>query len=723
MSISICIIAKNEEKNISRCLSSIKKHPFEIIVVDTGSNDRTKEIAFQYTDKVYDFNWIDDFSAARNYAASKTSNDWILSLDCDEYLEDCDFSSLYSLTKKHETSIGSIQIKSHCKSSLGDAAVEIGTIYRLYNKHYYHFSGKIHEQLVALNPLICTSSFDSGLVIVHLGYNEDCDFLINKQNRNISLLQKELLTCEESLKPYLYFQLGESYRVLYQLQSEPLKNTATENALTYYKKALEYDIKPDIPYYKQLLLGYSYALFRKNEYLKAIEFIESCHESVNSNSDFIFLLASLYNNIGNYEKAILLFKKTLTLSEYYVLDPDNQLSHYMIGQIYEHLGEWNAAISSYEKCASYKDSSILIEKITYKKTHPLPISICMIGKNEEASLNACLQHLIPLNCEIIFVDTGSTDTTVQIASRYTKNIYYFEWNDNFSAARNYSVSKASNDWILVVDCDEILNNPEELYASLPAFLDSVNTRRKEVGIVTINSNYIQNQDSRFSSSQVARFFSKFFSSFHGVVHEQVLSHSAETLPRYITPFTFSHIGYFGDDLSEKKAMRNISLLLKELDEENPSPYICYQLGKSYHSLKDYTSALHYLDLGLSVDIDPTLEYVHQMVETYGYALLDSGLFQDALCLEGVYDTFCNYADFVFLMGLVYMKNGLFNEAITEFLKATTFETSLVHGVTSYMAYYNIGVIYECTNHRNEAFEYYKKCGNYIPANNRLDALR
>ena len=85
--ISVCLISKNEEKNIERCLSLLKPYGFEIILVDTGSTDRTRELALPYADKILDFVWIDDFSAAKNYAASQAKHDWILSVDCDEFLE------------------------------------------------------------------------------------------------------------------------------------------------------------------------------------------------------------------------------------------------------------------------------------------------------------------------------------------------------------------------------------------------------------------------------------------------------------------------------------------------------------------------------------------------------------------------------------------------------------------------------------------------------------
>ncbi len=81
------MIVKNEEKVLKRCLDSIKDLMDEIIIVDTGSTDRTKEIASGYTDKIYDFEWVDDFSAARNFAFSKATGDYIYSADADEYID------------------------------------------------------------------------------------------------------------------------------------------------------------------------------------------------------------------------------------------------------------------------------------------------------------------------------------------------------------------------------------------------------------------------------------------------------------------------------------------------------------------------------------------------------------------------------------------------------------------------------------------------------------
>ena len=86
VTISLCMIVKNEEDTLARCLDCIKDIVDEIIIVDTGSTDLTKEIAKNYTNLVYDFKWIDDFSAARNFSFSKATKDYCLWLDADDVI-------------------------------------------------------------------------------------------------------------------------------------------------------------------------------------------------------------------------------------------------------------------------------------------------------------------------------------------------------------------------------------------------------------------------------------------------------------------------------------------------------------------------------------------------------------------------------------------------------------------------------------------------------------
>lgn len=95
--ISLCMIVKNEEESLEQCLSSVSAIVDEMIIVDTGSTDRTQEIAARFTDKIFDFTWIDDFAAARNFSFSKATMDYILWLDADDVILPADAAKLKEL--------------------------------------------------------------------------------------------------------------------------------------------------------------------------------------------------------------------------------------------------------------------------------------------------------------------------------------------------------------------------------------------------------------------------------------------------------------------------------------------------------------------------------------------------------------------------------------------------------------------------------------------------
>ena len=108
MNISVCIIVKNEQNNIEHCLKCLTPYMPEIIVVDTGSTDNTKAIASQYTDRVYDFSWINDFAVAKNFAISKATNSYVMVLDSDEFIESLDIQKLQEELQKHPYQVGRI---------------------------------------------------------------------------------------------------------------------------------------------------------------------------------------------------------------------------------------------------------------------------------------------------------------------------------------------------------------------------------------------------------------------------------------------------------------------------------------------------------------------------------------------------------------------------------------------------------------------------------------
>ena len=94
------------------------------------------------------------------------------------------------------------------------------------------------------------------------------------------------------------------------------------------------------------------------------------------------------------------------------------------------------------------------------------LSICMMIKNESKHLDACLKAIAPIlknvTSELVIVDTGSTDNSVEIAKKYTDKLYFHEWNNDFSAMRNTSISYCSGEWVFVLDGDEVLEGCHEI---------------------------------------------------------------------------------------------------------------------------------------------------------------------------------------------------------------------------------------------------------------------
>lgn len=164
VSFSLCMIVKDEEAVLSRCLDSLYDIMDEIIIVDTGSTDKTKEIARKYTDKIFDYKWCNDFADARNFAASKATGDYIYTADADEYLDAENRDKLCQLKKIILPEIEIVQMLYH-------TPVRLSTVYnfeeeyrpKLYKRlRTFTWIDQIHETL-RIDPVV----YDSDIVIEH----------------------------------------------------------------------------------------------------------------------------------------------------------------------------------------------------------------------------------------------------------------------------------------------------------------------------------------------------------------------------------------------------------------------------------------------------------------------------------------------------------------------------------------------------------------------------
>lgn len=162
--ISVCMIVKNEERLLARCLDCLKGIADEIIIVDTGSTDGTKQVAAAYTDKIYDYQWEDDFAAARNYSFSKATMEYIYVADADEIIDEENRQRFLKLKQVLLPEIEIVQMK-YCNQ------LEMGSVYnfdeeyrgKLYKRlRTFKWVDPVHET-VNLDPVV----FDSDIEIIH----------------------------------------------------------------------------------------------------------------------------------------------------------------------------------------------------------------------------------------------------------------------------------------------------------------------------------------------------------------------------------------------------------------------------------------------------------------------------------------------------------------------------------------------------------------------------
>lgn len=211
------------------------------------------------------------------------------------------------------------------------------------------------------------------------------------------------------------------------------------------------------------------------------------------------------------------------------------------------------------------------------KSNRCLISVAMIMKNEEHNLDRALGSIKPYVDEIIVVDTGSTDSSVEIAKKYTDKIYFYEWRDDFSAARNYSLQYPTCEWVLIYDADEEV---KEDFAGLRDFLKNLPNDVNTVYLPTLN--YLDWDLKRTEIASTARLFRNGTVRYENIVHNQAI-YKGRVVE---APFVIHHYGYIWTrKLKKKKYERTRGLIVKLLEQEkNLEPqekvyYLC-QLYKT-----------------------------------------------------------------------------------------------------------------------------------------------
>jgi hypothetical protein len=204
--ISLALIARDEEAHIEKRLKSASGLAAEMIVVDTGSTDRTKEIAITCGARVLDFPWIDDFSAARNQALEAARGRWILVLDADEYLPPASVEAIRALASNADAADRAYHLVNKSSTDKGRTGIS-GLIVRLFpNDPRVRYEWPVHEQVVTSLQRANIPIENTGIEIIHTGYSSP-DVNAAKQQRNLRILEK-MTTQAEGAHPMAWFLKG-----------------------------------------------------------------------------------------------------------------------------------------------------------------------------------------------------------------------------------------------------------------------------------------------------------------------------------------------------------------------------------------------------------------------------------------------------------------------------------------------------------------------------------
>lgn len=244
----------------------------------------------------------------------------------------------------------------------------------------------------------------------------------------------------------------------------------------------------------------------------------------------------------------------------------------------------------------------LLERL-YKKQKALmreQLSICMIVKNEEQYLENCLESIKELANEIIVVDTGSVDETVRIAKKFGAKIYHFDWNDNFSDARNYALEKVTQPWTLILDADEVINSHDidkirnlvknENIAYNFITRNYVDSRNIE-GIISCTGEYPNEEKDSIGwcKSEKVRLFPTILGiKFEGQIHELV-ENSLKRLNIEVrnSDVFIHHFGYRKNNKNKQEEYLKLSQTKAKTQDEKS----LYELALQYMSLNNYDEAL------------------------------------------------------------------------------------------------------------------------------------
>ena len=383
----------------------------------------------------------------------------------------------------------------------------------------------------------------------------------------------------------------------------------------------------------------------------------------------------------------------------------------------------------------------------------MKISLCAIVKDEESTLSKCLKSAKKFVNEIVILDTGSTDKTVQIAQGYGAKVHHFEWCNDFSAARNEALKYVTGDWILVLDADETLA-PE----IIPQLRESIH--REEYLLINLVRNEIGAAQSPYS--MVSRLFRNhpdiiFSRPYHALVDDsvsEILRKEPQWQIGYIQGIAILHSGYQQSEITRKNKLVKAQAAMEEFFAKNPDDaYVCSKLGALYIDLGKIPQSIQLLSKGVSLS-NENYEILYELYYHLGiaysrlknhqqaiahyqaaiklpiYPILKLGAYNnlgnllkekgDLNGAKKAYETILKIdPSFVigyYNLGMTYKAMGLFKEAIAAYVKAIDLNSEYAQ------AYQNLGVVLLKAGYVEDSLIAFKEAIHlYVTQNNHFQA--
>ncbi|UCC43454.1 MAG: tetratricopeptide repeat protein [Candidatus Zixiibacteriota bacterium] len=496
-----------------------------------------------------------------------------------------------------------------------------------------------------------------------------------------------------------------------------------------------------LAYLKTSMREYGEAIAASEKYLALfsthdVEGSVPCQTATSSHrSQLLNFVATSYKELGDPDRAVVYFEEAITS------DPANHLPYLNLASLLAQQQKIEKAEQvvklGLDNCRQVHELRMVLEGYQKKTT----VSACMIVKNEEDMLEECLLSIRDWVDEIVLVDTGSTDRTIEIAESYGARIFHQKWEGDFSKARNYSLEHASSDWIFIIDADERV-----VAEDVPQIIRFLNEGKHAFISVNVINIYGESEEmTTFLPSE--RFFKRELNlRYKGIVHNQLDVPPGLSAVR--TPIRIKHYGYgLSPDKMLQKLARSRELLEKQLEQDPDNAFAHFNLaqllraGEKGFPEENASEIIRHAGRGVELtDPDKSNErHIHLMcIDQLAWTYFHTGQFDKAEQFSRqALEYKADYLDSLLLLGHISMRRYDFRQAIKRYETYLEVQASydpgqelsniiLFHVDSRATAYYSLAVAWQGlgdTGRARENYEHVLKLNpTYLDANTRLGRL-